>query len=130
MRNGATSEPVEVAAARYGEFMSDNTLKAIIYSDKARDEHLYGCENIGMALFYLGRAYHAYSDSTSPAHEGFQPWWGPLDGESEFGWEVYLAAVQWHAERENKEAFDPKEPEIRGKVAHRFNVLLDYILKE
>jgi RHS repeat-associated protein len=130
MRNGAANESVQAAAAKYGEFISDNTRQAIIYSDKARDEHLYGCENIGLALFYLGRAFHAYSDSTSPAHKGFQAWWGPIDGAYEFGPWGYLAFVLVHAERENSATFQHNENDIKGRVAHRFNALLEYILKE
>src|ERR1051326_7695823 len=77
MRNGDTDpeQTVEEASSLWAQFIEEKLALARSTSDTARASK--NCKSEKDALVLLGQAFHAYSDSLSPAHEGFQPWYSP-----------------------------------------------------
>lgn len=122
------------AQSKYIQFINDNIQQALLKSKQAgkrRSHSAESCQLLKQAVFSLGRAYHSYSDSLSPAHTGFQPWYG-LDGGvgpellDGFGaWSVYL---QMHHEKETMDKYiDMKGPVVES-VRGRFQDALERIL--
>ena len=74
MRGG--SETVAEARANWRRFIVSN----INWAREEQDKWYKACKKgySPDALWYIGRALHAVSDSTSPSHKGFQKW-DPLD---------------------------------------------------
>jgi RHS repeat-associated protein len=124
----AWNEPREVAAGRYAAFVADRAREARSLSDGGRELQDVGW--IRMAVERLGEAFHSYSDSLSPAHHGFQPWYGPVDGSliiGPLGWKRFAST---HHDKEVMEKYTPLEPDIVNHVDEALKWVLDYVLKE
>jgi hypothetical protein len=79
----------------------------------------------------LGMAYHSFSDNLSPAHSGFQPWWGPVDGINDFGGlENYMTFVFVHEYKEDEVVYRSKQSEVISAVNRKFKLLLNFILRD
>jgi len=135
----AMSQPGEGAAAaeaKYLAFISKEIGEANSLANKARNRHWYNfrtpskCDLMEQAIFHLGMAYHAYSDSLSPAHEGFQPWYGPIDGVQNMGLLRYGAYLLRHKLQEGQGVYEGMADSVTGKVKGRFQSELDSMLKE
>ena len=88
------------------------------------------CYRMEWAIKSLGRAYHSFSDSLSPAHSGFQPWWGPYDGWIGWGgFPSYWAFVEAHKAKENDAAYAIMSPTVVSAVNNKFKTFLDFILE-
>lgn len=95
------------AEALYYKFINDHIVRAKRYADLARMEGVLGVnkEFMEIAIAELGKAYHAYSDNESPAHMGFQPWWGPAAGVYDFGPSVYYGMIMAHHDAETMDVY-------------------------
>lgn len=81
------------------------------------------------AVRELGMAYHAYSDSLSPSHTGFQTWYGPWEGYLVFGASGYWNYVQQHEAGETMQVYQGMRDSVKGSVNGQFQGTLDEILK-
>jgi hypothetical protein len=76
-------ESVRQASNRFSDYLSENVAEA------QRQQSLWeGAGQAGLsplALEAFTRAAHALTDSRSPAHRGFQDWWGLISGKTLFG---------------------------------------------
>jgi len=77
------------AMQQYAGFISSMISDAYQCAAQARLEYDHGLisrsvETLEHAIYLIGRAQHPVADSTSPPHEGFQLWLGPIDGPSYF----------------------------------------------
>jgi hypothetical protein len=115
------------AQALYLGFLEQNIDFGKLFSDFAREDH--SCEEEIKALISLGRAYHSYSDSLSPAHTGFQPWWGPLDGWADMGPFGYAGFVSVHHDRETMAVYLQQQASVVTSVKSEFSSDLSYILR-
>ena len=128
MRDGHANQPVAVAEGLYKQFMKQNERNALAYYDLYRETGR--CYFLEWAFYWLGKAYHSYSDSLSPAHAGFQPWWGPIDGTIDFGGPGYYAFfVIVHHDRETIDYYNAHKPEILASVRDRYQRWVDAFLK-
>src|SRR5208283_3069455 len=109
-------------------FMLSNRKLGMIESDKAR---LSGsCRELRKALRSLGEAYHSFSDSLSPAHAGFQPWWGPINGVLAMGFTGYFQFVEAHEKKETQAVYRGRQASVVGAVSGEFGGDLSYILSQ
>jgi hypothetical protein len=91
----------------------------------------YGLTPSWVDPFFFFFSSYAYSDSLSPSHEGFQPWWGPLDGFWHFnGYRGYSFYVWEHGEHENMQAYNSMAREVDSAIKAQFDSVLTEILKE
>jgi RHS repeat-associated protein len=128
MRDGAHGQTVAQAQSQYDIFLLTNIKMAFVESDLARESG--NCKTLRKALVFLGRAYHSYSDSLSPAHHGFQPWWGPIDGVMDMGPLGYWHFVQEHESKETMSVYETNSPAIVSSVGGEFDSDLSYVLKQ
>lgn len=129
MTDGAANQTPAEASAKYNQFVTHNLFQAVGWASYARDNGR--CYLLEWSLNSLGRAYHAFSDSLSPAHRGFQPWWGPYDGFT--GWQGYSAwwdFVQAHEAKETDAVYASQKAAVVAATDKRFKAFLDYILKD
>ena len=130
----ATSE----AQFLYGQFVYQNVQNALTSARKARERKAClgndtpCCAFMRQAIDYLGRAFHAYSDSLSPSHAGFQPWYGPYDGALRDGTDPqwYLRFIKRHHDAENMNVYFGMAGQVVESVKATFQTALDEILKE
>jgi RHS repeat-associated protein len=106
MRDGLARQSAAEARQKANDWVRDQILKA----RKARREN-----NIPQAMQEFGKALHTLQDSTSPAHYGFQPWYGENDSRSN---------VAAHA---LKERYYPGDNSNLFKITKR---ALEYYLKD
>ena len=66
-------ESVAAARALYDQFLADRRSYAKYVADRAKKGDAF-CSDIEAAIWALGEATHAFEDSYSPAHRGFQVW--------------------------------------------------------
>jgi RHS repeat-associated protein len=103
---GGPNESYDQARRRAEGFISDHIQKAQAASPKGCAT---GYENIPWnALWEFGKALHTITDMTSPAHEGFQIWYGPPYPTGIGVVDAYKAAkyagyVKWHHDQETLE---------------------------
>ena len=130
MRDGHAGQSEDAARALYTKFLNEHNDLAKGLSDIARLS-ADGCSILRKALVELGSAYHSYSDSLSPAHEGFQPWWGPIDGINDMGLWNYEDFVSNHEQRETFQVYESKYKSSAIKaVRAAFDADLKYILSQ
>ena len=138
------NQTVAEAQAKYEAFIAKHLLKANSLADQARAQPWAapgsGCNLLVKAVFELGEAYHAYSDSLSPAHIGFQTWYGPVDGTGEHGmpsagydgrggvWGYADYALEHHS-KETTPIFEQMSTPTTDSVKNKFQTTLDGILK-
>jgi RHS repeat-associated protein len=121
---GGPGQSVEDARKAAGDFISGH-LK------KARSLAPQGCQGgYGKipwdALWEFGQGLHTITDMTSPAHEGFQIWYGPPYPTGIPALDPYLAAkyagyIKWHHDQETRE-------KLLGNPA-RFRMIKDQVRK-
>jgi RHS repeat-associated protein len=126
MRDGASGQTVAAAQALYTQFLNNNVSGAMKLADSARQSA--SCKGITSALVFLGKAYHSYSDSLSPAHAGFQPWWGPVDGPRLLGPINYYNFVETHESRETMAVYMRNSASAVNSVRGEFGGDLKSIL--
>ncbi|MES2308411.1 MAG: RHS repeat-associated core domain-containing protein, partial [Verrucomicrobiota bacterium] len=123
----------------YASFVRSHVQQAMQLASQARaTEHSdpKGKELMEKAVLELGKAFHSVSDSLSPAHAGFQVWWGPIDGESAFGssdyynpWSPY-AYIQYHESRETMGVYNGMSGGVTAFIRGYFGGDLSEMLKE
>lgn len=130
MRDGANNQTVDAARNDFNNFLKINLASAKTLSDAARESGV--CSTLDEALRFLGRAYHSYSDSLSPAHGGFQPWWGPIDGVEHFGPLWYSVFVRKHHNKETMAVYmaNPLHSNTVASVRTEFGGYLTQILAQ
>lgn len=72
----APNQTVAQAETAYRWYLASEKATAISLSISAKQSN--DCEKFQDAVRTLGHAFHAFTDSLSPAHEGFQPWYDML----------------------------------------------------
>jgi hypothetical protein len=128
MSDGAANQSASGAQALYNRFLAHNLVQAVGWASYAKENGR--CYLLEWSLNSLGRAYHSFSDSLSPAHSGFQPWWGPYDGWIGWGgWPSYWAFVQAHEAKETPAVYASQKAAVVAAVDKKFKAFLDYILK-
>jgi len=124
------SRQTEVEAFElYILFEGGHILTAVSLADKARQRGDSGCSLMYSAIRELGKAYHSYSDSLSPAHAGFQPWYGPIDGVKKYGLSGYKDYLRKHKEDEADIVFQGNRERVVWSVQGQFQWILDAILQ-
>jgi RHS repeat-associated protein len=132
-QHAMTSPNLTPAASQalYDQFMTSRIISAKAFAAEARKRRNTDCAFIYAAIVALGEAYHAYSDGLSPAHAGFQVWYGPLDGIAHFGSILsYWDYVQEHKGMETPEKFHAMEAAVIASVRSQFQSILDSILEQ
>lgn len=127
------SQTVAQARALYNQFLNDHIQRAKDAAAKARTRRSgagWDCAFMHAAIRELGMAFHAYSDSLSPSHSGFQTWWGPIDGVKAFGAAGYAAYVKAHGDGETMQIYLGMWSSVVGSVKGQFQGTLDEVLKE
>lgn len=123
----APGQSVPEAKALYEQFINEHLTAALTIARAARETSsaYYRCRGLHAALFELGIATHPFEDDFSPAHHGFQVWFGPLDGSGLFGIGGYTAFVLNHHFKET----DDKLPiaEVAQAVEAKFGGALHEI---
>jgi hypothetical protein len=117
------------AEAKYHAFLAESIQRAKERSDQARLKQNIACALLQVSIRELGRAYHAYSDSLSPAHKGFQPWYGPLDGTLQMDPAWWFEFAQKHHSLETMSVFKGMAETAVNSVREKFQSDLDYILQ-
>jgi hypothetical protein len=127
-------ESVASAEHKYNRFIQRNFDDANSNSDAARaiigkytDAAKWRLES---AITYLGKAQHPIADSTSPAHSGFQIWFGIPDGILILGPVGYAAFVEVHHNRESPSVYALKRDAAASTVAGQVHSELLDILRE
>jgi RHS repeat-associated protein len=129
MRDGEAHQSVDSAEAQYNQFIAHNLVQAVSWAGYARENGRCYLEE--WALSSLGRAYHSFSDSLSPAHRGFQPWWGPIDGSLDFdGPFSYLEFVLEHEYKETDAVYAGMKAPVVAAVDKKFRAFLNFILRD
>ena len=134
MRAG-NRESASEAETKYYQFVLQNVSDALNFADRAKSSTSWQlrCANMRFAIFSLGKAYHSISDNLSPAHQGFQSWWGPFDDDfpylQEGGWVFWALS---HAKKETEEAYrtSPNRIEIKNEIDYQLGTVLHYILED
>jgi RHS repeat-associated protein len=117
-------QTVAEAKAKYDAWISKELSLAHYFASQN------GCLAKKLALRELGRAYHSYSDSLSPAHAGFQVWYGPLDWTMTYGDPFsYIYWTEIHASKETMSVYNGTGSSVWGAVKGKFQGDLDSILK-
>lgn len=128
------SQSVAAAEALYNQFMSQHVRNAQTMMDRARASHNTphtACAFAYLAITELGKAYHSYSDSLSPAHGGFQIWYMPIDGVRAFGGvRGYVAYLQKHEEAETMQKYQAMKPSVTAAVSGKFQGVLEGLLQQ
>jgi len=127
------NQTVAQAQALYDQFLSDHINRAKTVAAKSRTRRSGAgsdCAFMHAAILELGQAYHAFSDSLSPSHSGFQTWWGPIDGVKAFGAAGYAAYVKVHEDGETFQVYQGMRGSVVGSVRGQFQGILDELLKE
>jgi len=78
----------------------------------------------------VGKAYHAYSDSLSPTHSGFQIWYGPVDGVNMLGAVGYARFLKAHRDGETMGVYNGMKALVVDSVKVQFQGIIDELLKE
>lgn len=117
-------ESVSQAQRAYESFVGESVRFARQCADEAKTEGKTPCAQIELALSELGEAIHAYTDSFSPAHSGFQVWYGNE-------WQVFtvgLITTIWaeHAALEPNSKIPSSG--VVFAVGQKFGADLDYVL--
>jgi hypothetical protein len=74
---------------------------------------------------------HAYSDSWSPAHGGFQVWYGPIEGSYAWGnFGAYYGFVQAHKDAENDDVYSFWSNLVVEDIDEVFGGALREVLRE
>jgi RHS repeat-associated protein len=129
MSDGEAYQSVNEAEQLYKQFIDRNLMYAGLWAIQAKAGGQ--CYRMEWAIKYLGHAYHSFSDSLSPAHSGFQPWWGPYDGWIGWGgFPSYMAFVNAHEAQETDAVYASMKVPVVAAVNNRFKAFLDYLLKD
>ncbi|MCO5053801.1 MAG: hypothetical protein M9920_16105 [Verrucomicrobiae bacterium] len=124
-----------VAKANYDRFILDTLKWAQIWRTYAINAvHNGDYESakgwIEGAIRYIGEAQHPVADSTSPAHNGFQIWFGIPDGIAILGVGGYTAFVEAHHLRESSSVYVDLGDGPAKMVAREMHSRLLEILQE
>jgi RHS repeat-associated protein len=130
----APNQTVAAAQAMYDMFIQAHVVTALQKSDYARmaikqNNTLLAKGYMDDAIRILGQAQHPVADSTSPAHAGFQVWFGPeylLGGGDDIAW--YVSYVLKHHNRETHTIYIDQKVDAVRKLMFFFQSDLDYIL--
>lgn len=130
MRAGVNQSPGE-AEMLYRQFVNKNIQDALHFHNQARRTRDRWCYWMPRSLIALGKAYHAISDGFSPAHEGFQSWWGPGDPNfpgSITRWGLWAKA---HADIESEHAYNvsPQKQYMKNALDRQLGLYLEHILE-
>jgi hypothetical protein len=128
MRDGRWNQSDREAGALYAKFITENLFQAVALADYAKQNGR--CHLEEWALIRLGRAYHSVSDSLSPAHAGFQPWWGPFEWWPDFSFEGYVAFLEEHEGQETMAVYQSQRTAVVSALDKRFRLFLDWILRD
>jgi hypothetical protein len=131
------TQTVAEAERLYLDFMSRHIANAEAWAAQSRKTR--SCVEIGYAIRELGIALHAYSDSLSPAHRGFQMWAGPVDGiaANEYNLTIpfganaggYAEFALAHNRKETMTVYNSMSVSVVGAVRMKFQETLDALLK-
>ena len=122
-----SGQSVPDAKASYDTFIRFNEDVARILADRARSAN--DCAQVKKALVSLGRAFHPFTDELSPAHEGFQTWYGPIDGLVAMGPKKYYEYIKQHEAKETVDDYKRVKGPVIDAVKAEFQGRLDAILK-
>lgn len=121
-------QSVAAATAQYNHFIQEQLRQAREIAEAGRK--IGDCTSIRFALTHIGQAFHPISDSYSPAHSGFQVWYGPVDGVLAFGLQGYYGYVMSHKAQETSAAYSQMKSAVDSGVGAQLQAALDDILKE
>lgn len=119
----SSGESAARAEANWNRFINNNVNDAKSLSDTARINEDAG--GITKALVLLGKAVHAYADSFSPTHRGFQEWSLPINPLDIPGY------IKAHTSEETSEIFATQyHSQVVNAVISKFRDAYNYIVKE
>jgi hypothetical protein len=128
MRDGDHNQDEIAAILLFYQFINNNVQQGRALADQARQTS--SCSQMKKAVVALGRAFHSWSDSQSPAHAGFQPWWGPVAGPLQMGVSGYSQYIHDHAQQETLPVYQGMSSSVVTSVDYYLKGDLDYILKD
>jgi RHS repeat-associated protein len=125
-------ETAASAKSKYNAFITHEIAQAFFYRAQAEAASDYEMKRtmINNAVRCLGRAGHAVEDSTSPAHDGFQLWFGIDDGIFILGPVGYAIFVADHHRRENDAVYVNNSESAAQTVASKMHPYLKNLLRE
>ncbi len=134
MSDPSINQTAAQASVAWTNFMSAKEGDAMNKSDDAR-AHNYNVDLENGALKYLGMAIHALSDSYSPAHTGFQPWYDPVHyttlSHPDITFSTWAGYLSNHENKEGVSAYtEALKGTINSNIESMFRGALNYILRE
>ena len=129
------TDTVSETKFKYDRFVGRHRLEALDLKNAANREFAKGNrdEAVGLvteALMKVGVAFHAYSDSLSPSHSGFQLWLGPVDGPILLGTVGYAQYVAAHKAGEAMAIYQKIENQLVHKVRAELQNDVDSVLDQ
>ena len=123
----APNESVALARARYERFVAEKIQLAEVEAVFARKNN--DCELMRRAFANLGMALHAFSDSLSPSHHGFQVWYGPHAIPSGLYWSGYALYALDHHNQETLSVYHNLQNGVDTAIRTKFGGVIDAMLR-
>ena len=125
-------QTVAAARAKRDSFVLNKETEAVenmVYAETESDNGSTAAAwDVEQAVTRVGEAAHPIEDDTSPPHQGFQVWFGPVDGITILGADGYAAFCLIHHERESKTVYGSLGDGPANTVAAQMHPVLLRIL--